>query len=641
MPRGMHGGKYGGPFRPRRSFGAPNTPGFRPGRGFPAGPPAPDRPGFRPGDAEKRSVRERLYSLGRRWGDTNYDAASKLVAWEGRSLVRESLWYARVLLDTGAAADAEKAAGILDAALAAGLDGCGAWGGASLVQVLRRHQKALPVELAGKVEAAARERARHEMTRWVAPSLSAEALLSAYCMACGGDWLNDAALSRAGRAKLAEVHTCILATGSFDEFNCPEKSAYALHAISALMTQLPEAGLRGTAEALWRDLWESLLERAHPALGQLAGPFLSSPCRDVRTTARGTVKYYLARALEPTFPLGVVSDGTPADLFPALTINDASCPEDLVKRWRRLPMPRQESALADSSDLAAGLPGFRLFPPLGTAKGSPEAWGELAASKGNPGRPVFNGTVVRAVTWLGKKHCIGTLSASDMSGASHPFVAHWYGPERARTSHLACLVLREDGGVLTRFRGAVMCAAQEEGRVLLLVRFGLDPEDRGLPKAPVVKVAFLMNKDAQAEVVSPGSGSLDLAQGAVVRSGDMYWGARLIKARMSKAVFSASIEELQAPEGPVGGETAVVFTMAPVDLSEGEVAWAAFSFQMGEEMEIGGIPGLVGSLRQARLAAEDPSGSQIRLAWGSTLGMETGVKVMDCRSWLAREGAVR
>jgi hypothetical protein len=121
----------------------------------------------------------------------------------------------------------------------------------------------------------------------------------------------------------------------------------------------------------------------------------------------------------------------------------------------------------------------------------------------------------------------------------------------------------------------------------------------------------------------------------------MYWGARLIKARMPKSVFSASIEEVQAPEGPAGGETAVVFTMAPVELSEGEVAWAAFSFQIGDEMEIGGIPGLVGNLRQARLASEDTASGQVRLAWGSTLGMETGVKVMDCRSWLAREGAVR
>jgi hypothetical protein len=242
---------------------------------------------------------------------------------------------------------------------------------------------------------------------------------------------------------------------------------------------------------------------------------------------------------------------------------------------------------------------------------------------------------------MGKRHCLGTLSASDMSQASHPFVAHWYGPERARTSHMACLVLRDDGGTLSRFGGAVLCAAQEEGRALLLARFGLDPTDRSSPRAPAVKVAFLMNKDAQAEVLSPGGNELDFARGVIVRSGDMLWGARLIKARVPDSAFSASIEEVTAPEGPVGGEMAVVFTMTPLELKEGEQAWLAFSFAMGEEMEVGGIPGLVASLRQARLASEDASGGRIRLAWGSTLGMETGVKVMDCRSWLVREGAVR
>lgn len=614
------------------------------------------------------TIQRRYYRIGRDWGEKNYDSAAGLVrAGSGRHSTRESLYFARVLLDSRDDAEIGRAAGLIEGALAGQVtrEGSAVRGNfprcvedteeaiwdpnwacfntQTLLELLAWHGVRLPKNVVARMESALELAAEHDLARWVSPAYSNIAMLTALGLAGTGARLRDRRLSWAGREKLEEVALCVKATGAFEEYNSPAYAAVNLRAIASWLMLVDEDD--AAARELWRRQWAAALDRAHAATGQLAGPHGRAYGRDLLRNARGAIKFYLHRALPSGFPLGEIEDGSPDMLFPALMVQDPDCPDDLKKRWGTLPVPRTVVATVDSCSGSVGLPAFRVHPPYWRAKGTREAWAELIRSKGEPGSRSFRGQVQRTTTWLDERFCLGTVSADAMQDQAAPLIAHWPSAEGSgRADYVVALGLSEEGGSLKYLPGAVLCLAQNEGRVLGLLRFGLDGEDARAPEAPSGCLAFQFNRDADPEIVARGAppeGRIGLKAGVVVRAHGMLCGVRVLQARVPGAKTSEAVVDLAAPHAHPEGETGLHLKFAPLKLAEGQEAYVAFALEVCEEKAGGGVPGLAGRLSSARVAAEPNLDGWVRLAWGASLSLETSTRVMPFRSWLTPPGEVR
>ncbi len=623
------------------------------------------------------SLRHRYYAISRTWGEAQYDPAARLLrftgflrSWAGpdKHMTRDSLYFARILLDARADADNARAAGIIEAVLAAQVTREGSpvrgnfpwaaedaedqvwdpnwacFNAQTLLELLHWHSTRLPEAVTRAMETALALCAAHDRKRWVSPAYTNIALLSALSMAAGGDWLKERKYSTAGREKLAEVAACIAPTGAFDEYNSPTYAAINLRTLASLLAFLRDDASRELVTKLWRMHWRSLLERTHAPTGQLAGPYGRAYGRDMLRHSHGIVKYQLHRALGAAFPLGVDADGLASELFPALLLPDPDAPADLVEAWKAADLPRTVTALIDSCSHGTGLPEERRFPPYWRAVAGPGRWAALIESKGAPATPGFRGRVQRTTTHLTSRWCLGTVSADGQGDQTVPLIAHWPQPGRSdRADYFAALGCREKDGALEYLPGAVFAQAQHEGRVLGVMRFEPDPEDRTLPRAVRACLAFQMNADAAPEIVAHGAGGtgVDFRKGVIFRASGMLAGVRVLQARVPGAAVTGAIRDLAAPHGHPEGETGAHLLLDPVSLTLGQEAYVAYAVEIGEEGAGGGVAGLVQRLMSARVAADDGPDGWIRLVWGSTLALETSTRVLDCRGWLTDEGGVR
>ncbi|MEK7474787.1 MAG: hypothetical protein AAB152_04040 [Candidatus Coatesbacteria bacterium] len=619
--------------------------------------------------------------IARGFGETFWDEGARLLRDPGRPgkhLTRDSLYFARVLLDLRDEVQSARAAGIVDAVLDTqvtreGSEHCGnfPWGAedgeagtwdpnwacfnaATLLELLVWHRTRLPDATVARAERALALCAEHDLARWVAPAYTNIALLSSLCLAGAGEVLRNRDFAEAGREKLRETDACVATTGAFDEYNSPTYTAVNLRALAGILAFVKDGEVLGVAEKLRRFQWEELLDRVHLPTGQLAGPHGRAYGRDMLRDTRGHVKWYLFRALGEAFPVGVEADATPSDLFPGLILLDPDCPEDLLHAWRRRRLPRSVSMITDSCSRSVPLPESRRFPPLWRSRAGREAWKTLVESKGAPGTPGFLGQVQCATTHLAGLWCLGSASAEALGDQAQPLIAHWANADRPdRGNSFAALALREHGGKLERFGGAVLCCAQHGGRVLGLLRFGLDPEDRSAPSAARAVLAFQVNADANPEVVVHGGSramplapppdvdeTVPLHRGIVFKSNGVLCGVRVLQARVPGAKVSSALRDLAAPGAGAEGETGAHLILEPVELALGAEAYVAFAVEVCEETRSGGLAGLAGRLLAARVDADRSADGRVRLAWGSQLTLETSVRVLDIKGWLDPEGAV-
>jgi len=623
------------------------------------------------------SLRHRYYAIGRNWGEAQYDPAARLLrftgflrSWAGpeHHMTRDSLYFARILLDARNDAENARAAEIIGAVVKTQITreespvrGNFPWAAEdaedqvwdpnwacfnaqTLLELLNWHSTRLPGSVTAAMEASLSLCAAHDRKRWVSPAHTNIALLSALSMAAGGDWLRERKFSTAGREKLAEVAACIAPTGAFDEYNSPTYAAINLRTLASLLLFLKDEASLDLVKRLWRMHWISLLERVHAPSGQLAGPYGRAYGRDMLRHTHGIVKYQLHRALGMEFPLGVDAYGMASELFPALLLADPDAPADLIEAWKTATLPRTVTALIDSCSHGTGLPEERRFPPYWRAVAGPGRWAALIESKGAPATPGFRGRVQRITTHLAPRWCLGTVSADGQGDQTVPLIAHWPQPGRSdRADYFAALALREKDGLLEYFPGAVFCQAQHEGRVLGLLRFEPDPEDRTMPQAARACLAFQMNADAAPEIVAHGSGgtTVDFRRGVVFRANGMLAGIRVLQARVPGSAISGAIRDLAAPHAHAEGETGAHLLLEPVTLQLGQEAYVAFAVEIGEEGAGGGVPGMVQRLMTARISGDEGPDGWVRLVWGSALSLETSTRVLDCKGWLTAEGEVR
>ena len=595
------------------------------------------------------------HRLGKAWGESRYDPEARLLrdVTSGGHLPVESLFFARVLLDSrepGEARAGEIVIAALDAdALAAAEHGPAA--AQAMLELVNWHGERLGRTVTVRVEEALASCAEAEASRRhadAAPGSDSRALLSALALGVGGELLRNDRFFTAGREKLAAIHDRVSATGEFAEYNSPCRAAENLRALSSWLAFTRDGGCRSLAEGLWRIQWRNLLDRAHLPSGQLAGPHGQAMGRDMLRHTGGPVKFYLRRALGPAWPLGREADGTAGDFFPALMVRDPDCPEDLKSGWWS---PVEAGPVIDRA-----IQDRALVWTVETAPG--------------PG-----GRARKATTYLGRKYCLGTVSVETLTDRRAPVIAHWpkvplpagpqvpplagpqvpppggpqvpplAGPRQDRhdaANYLAVLALREDEGRLACLPGAVLCTAQSAGRVLGLLRFGLDPAGGLPPPSGSACLAFQINNDASPELIfsgSPRSGSLGLSHGVVLRArGGVLCGIRIIRARVPGRL-SEALRVLPAPCAHPEGETGIHLIFGPVVLEPESEAYIAFALEVCEEADGGGIAGLVERLHGARLSRE--MGDRVRLAWGSSLSLETSTRVLEFGSWRTRQGEVR
>ena len=621
------------------------------------------------------SLRGLYLRIGRGWGEANYDPAARLLnftgfvrAWggPGTHMTRDSLYFARILLDTRDETQVARAGGIVEAVLDTQVTRDGSpcrgnfpwcaedpeekvwdpnwacFNAQTLIELLRRHGSRVPPPLAARMERSLALCCEHDLARWVSPAYTNIALLTAHGLACGGDWLRDRRMAEAGRAKLQETADCVAAAGAVSEYNSPTYAGVVLRTLASLLAHVRDAESRELASGLWRRQWAELVRRMHAATGQLAGPHGRAYGRDMQRHTHGLVKFYLHRTCGPAFPLGVEADGSASDLFPALMADDPDCPLDVVALARALRLPRTERQPVDACVTPGALPAFRRHPPSWRQPGDPDKWAALTANKGRPGVPGFTGAVQSITTYLEDRFCLGTVNAETQGDQAAPLVAHWPGAESGRACYFVGLALRvQEDGALAYLPGGVLCCAQDERRVLGLLRFELDPEDRTPPAARRAALAFHVGRDAAPEVLAPGGTGDDLRldQGAIIRAGGQLVGIRVLRARVPGARARGRLCERPAPHAHAEGEVGVHLALEPLALVEGQAAFVAFALEFAPASASGGEAALLERLRAARVA-ESPEGT-VRLAWGSTLGLETSSRVLDCKGWLTREGMVR
>lgn len=607
------------------------------------------------GPAGDGTLHSRYRRIGLGFGNANFDPAAGLIAvpspGEGDGkirLIKESVQYARVLLDGHKEEDCGTAHDILRAVRQAGWQAAGGEPDSGLetvqamLEMLYRHGSRLDAEAKSFMEAEAKACCESEQERWVSPVRTGSALLAASCMICGGEWLRNPDTARRGREKLEEVAECARGAGAIDEYNSPNRAAIMLHALGAVLSHSRDADVLRSAGGLWRAIWLSLLEHAHPATAQIAGPHSRTAGRDMRRDTRGLVKYYMHRAFGPAFPLGSEAAGSREDLFAALITGDPDCPDDLKRLAGRLKTPRSVTEIVGSYSGYRPAPADGKLHPADAEAGRPGLWAELLEHKGHPGRPGFFGSVKRIMTYLSENYCIGSVNCESLGGGAAPILAHWTSGRQDRANYLAVLGVAERAGQLDILPGAVMCSVQQEGRILGLLRFESGADGRAV-RAGRGALAFQINRDCSPEVVAIGEqepGPFRLDRGVIVRAEGILVGIRILRARLAGASVSARISEMPAPCAHPEGEVGMHLTLEPFSPVPGETAYAAFALEIGDEEAGEGVSGMTRRLRTARVADESPAEGTIRLAWGGTLSLSASTRVLPPNSWMSREGSI-
>lgn len=270
--------------------------------------------------------------------------------------VREALDYALALLQTGEAAAAGRAAGIIgkvltlqDANPFSGTYGIWPWFleepldkmdppdwnwadfcGATLAQMLRDHAALLPAGLVAAMRDALGHAAWCIFRRNVRLDYTNIAIMGGGVAAAAGELLDEPRLTAFGRMRLERIMDLVRCHGGFTEYNSPTYTMVALHESERILHLCREPGVRAAAEALRQTAWEVIADHFHPPTQQWAGPH----ARAYTDHIQPALTHYLARQTGAVIlPHGPADGARPAlQLVPPLP-----CPEPWRARFTALP----------------------------------------------------------------------------------------------------------------------------------------------------------------------------------------------------------------------------------------------------------------------------------------------------------------
>jgi len=362
--------------------------------------------------------------------------------------IRESLWYAVVLLDTGRPADVERAVVIFDRVLAlqdAGPETSpthGIWPwfleeslvqmsppdwnwadfcAAQILEALLTHRSRFPAGLVERMEAAVRRACFSIRRRRVSPGYTNIAIMGCFVTMAAGEAFDDGELFAYGLERLREFRDHTVAHGAFSEYNSPVYTLVALAELGRFFHHVRHAEALEIAGALYRRAWEEIAFHYHAPTAQWAGPHSRCYHTLAKPEQHALLQRAVARGEEPE------GDWVPE---PGAHRIRHTCPDDLCERM----IQRTEVETIRQRFI----------------KGSVDVVG---------------------TTHLTPRYALGTINHGDLWNQRRALLAFWGDAERPSYLHLRCL---HDG---RDFAAAVLFSVQDESRVLGGVSFAHDAGD--------------------------------------------------------------------------------------------------------------------------------------------------------------------
>ena len=366
---------------------------------------------------------------------------------------RDSLAYALALLDSGDPAHHERAVAILDRTLAlqdtdpeSHTYGIWSWFleepleqmsppdwnwadfcGTVLIQVARDHGKALPADLAARLDAGLGHASRSIQRRNVGPGYTNISLMGTYVTYTVGEFHRDADLLAYACERLRQVVEYTRRHGGFTEYNSPTYTRVAIQVLARMRRDIRDPEARPGIEWLYDLAWADVARHFHPPTGQWAGPH----ARAYHTLLDPGTQGFLQRATG-----GAVRFVADAELPPDLEVArlDVACPPEHLPLFARLGAPCYDTQVC---------------------------------YRGDERRPP-----IIAHTHLDHTVAISSVNRSELWNQRRPLLAYWGTVEHPTALQVRCLHDDYD------YSSATLFARQAGPHVLAAVVFATDGGDR-------------------------------------------------------------------------------------------------------------------------------------------------------------------
>jgi hypothetical protein len=406
-----------------------------------------------------KALKQRLQEL-----DSSYDAAACMLKHPCQSpgyhtqiadgtpvhsTVR-ALDYALLLLQSGEAERAERAAAVIRAVLALQeCDPCAApfgiwpwfyeeplaamsppdynWAdfcGARLAEMLVGHAAALSAELIADMRAALQRAGMAIFRRNVGSHYTNIAVMGAGVCAVAGEILQDSFLLAYGCRRLERFIAYTREQGGFNEYNSPTYTIVVVEEAERILRLAKDETLRALAGELHEMAWECIATHFHPATGQWAGPH----SRAYSDRLRPETSWRLAVAT------GCAIGGiTPEEAAEQLVLKPLPCPE----KYRHYFQDHDRH--------------------------------DCVVQQYNRREPSSHST--KGTTWFDGDVCLGSVNHDSMWVQRRPVIAYW---KNGASNALLRLRFLHDG---KDFASAFVRNAQSEGRLLSAVGMLSDQGD--------------------------------------------------------------------------------------------------------------------------------------------------------------------
>ena len=464
---------------------------------------------------------------------------------------RDSLGYAVGLLDTGRAADLERAVAVIrrvvalqDTDPASKTYGIWSWfleeplpqmsppdynwadfNGVSLLQIARDHRARLPDDLARAVDDSILHACRAIKKRNVGPSYTNIAIMGTYVTLVAGELYDLPEFKTYGLERLRRFHDHTMSNGAFEEYNSPTYTIIALFELSRLKAHVQSPTAQPMIDTLVRHAWREIATHFHAPTGQWAGPHSRAYSSLNRATA-----------------LAAIQRGTGG------RINLGSNHSD--REELRLP-------LACPPDLEA------LFGPLREPRTVTTTFIKR------------NNTV--GTSYLHPKFALGTVNQGDLWNQRRPLLLHF--GTAAAPGYVQLRFLKNNYD----FSSAIFTGSQSEGLALGTVHFITDGGDTHI-SLDKVKAGKIRARDLRLrfEVGGPGAAQANVSTTAITMP------ELTISIDFARARFDGRDAQL-IPGGDQNTRWLdAVFYSGPereFDLASLDEAFAAFAFSVGRSVQ--------------------------------------------------------
>ncbi|MFF4175836.1 hypothetical protein [Streptomyces sp. NPDC001750] len=369
---------------------------------------------------------------------------------------RNSLQYALLLLERGAAGDAERAhAAILRVAelqdRSEESPTYGIWGyyaeepaaemdppdwnwadflGIQLLLIHARHGDRLPARVRDELRESVRHAAASIVRRNVPMTYTNVAVMGTFVALAAGKLLDDEDLFAYGRNRMTRLCEAIDTTGSFTEFNSPSYWGVVLQTLTLIREHVRDERVLELNDRLHDRLWLHFLARWHPPTRQLSGPMARCYSNDLG------VPPFLVKAVR-----GALGTPETGPVGGEMSIGVHACVDYRMPDW--------------AAARLAALEGEHEHRELFVGSAHPET----------------------GTTWLDAVTTLGSVNHQDTWLQRRALFGHWVRPDGS-AGHLHVHLVRDDGAEDFDFASGVLSTVQSGPHVAWLAGFACPAGDR-------------------------------------------------------------------------------------------------------------------------------------------------------------------